>query len=405
MSWPTLKLGELLSDAELFTDGDWIESKDQDVDGNVRLIQMADIGDGFYINKSSRFLNEETFARLKCTEIKSGDILIARMPDPLGRACIFPGDKFKSITVVDICVIRVNSNKIDARWLAYTINSGNVRSIIGSFAKGATRVRISRKNLAEIKIPFPPLSEQQHIAAILDKAVLVNRKRELAIEKLDELAQSVFYEMFGDTISNPLKIAEGSIGEIIKSKPNNGIFRKNPEYIKDDVAGGLPVAWVEDLFKGLSLQLSSSRRVEPTINEIKKYGLNYGDILFCRSSLKLDGIGFNNVYLGEKNKALFECHAIRIVPNLDIIDPIFLNYMLRTPSSRLNIKKQAKTVTMTTIDQEGLLRTRILIPPMDKQRQFSSFLVKLNQLLDKSNMLITKNMKLSASLQSQAFRN
>ncbi len=51
----------------IFADGDWVESKDQDANGNIRLIQLADIGDGYFINKSNRFMNKETANRLNCT--------------------------------------------------------------------------------------------------------------------------------------------------------------------------------------------------------------------------------------------------------------------------------------------------------------------------------------------------
>jgi type I restriction enzyme, S subunit len=88
--WPVHSLGQLLSSAEVFTDGDWVESKDQDANGAVRLIQLADVGDAVYVDKSRRFLTKETAQRLRCTFLQTGDILVARMPDPLGRACIFP---------------------------------------------------------------------------------------------------------------------------------------------------------------------------------------------------------------------------------------------------------------------------------------------------------------------------
>ena len=198
MSWPVKKLGDVLNSAEIFTDGDWVESKDQDINGNIRLLQLADIGDGYFINKSNRYINDATFDRLKCTEVKAGDILIARMPDPLGRACIFNGLDKKCITVVDVCVIRVDSSFIDARWLMHAINSRAVRSQIQNLAKGATRVRISRKNLQELKVEFPPLAEQKRIAALLDTADNIMRLREQAIAKLDELAKSVFVDMFGE---------------------------------------------------------------------------------------------------------------------------------------------------------------------------------------------------------------
>ena len=85
--WATITIGEASGVGGLSTDGDWIESKDQDPTGSVRLIQLQDIGDGTFVNKSSRFLTEEKAEELNCTFLSPGDVLIARMPDPLGRAC------------------------------------------------------------------------------------------------------------------------------------------------------------------------------------------------------------------------------------------------------------------------------------------------------------------------------
>lgn len=99
-------LAQALRSADVFTDGDWVESKDQDPTGDVRLIQLADIGDGEYLGKSARFLTSSKARELRCTFLKPGDVLIARMPDPLGRACIFPGHLKSAVTVVDVCIVR-----------------------------------------------------------------------------------------------------------------------------------------------------------------------------------------------------------------------------------------------------------------------------------------------------------
>ena len=115
--WPRSSLLTLLETAEVFVDGDWVESKDQDPKGDVRLIQLADVGDGVYLDKSSRFLTSDTARRLRCTPLQVGDILVARMPDPLGRACLFPGDARQAVTVVDICIIRLGPGGPNPTWL------------------------------------------------------------------------------------------------------------------------------------------------------------------------------------------------------------------------------------------------------------------------------------------------
>jgi len=86
-----LGLSEAIGEDSLFKDGDWVESKDQDPEGDVRLIQLADIGDGSFRNRSNRYLTNKKAIELGCTFLEKGDVLIARMPDPLGRACLFPG--------------------------------------------------------------------------------------------------------------------------------------------------------------------------------------------------------------------------------------------------------------------------------------------------------------------------
>src|SRR5690554_2284690 len=163
--WRESSIGEITSKNSLFSDGDWVESKDQDQAGANRLIQLADVGDGVFVNKSSRFMNDEQFDRLKCTALKKNDILIARMPDPLGRACLYPLEAGRAATVVDVAVIRTPN--ADHYWLMSAINSSEFRYQIDLNASGTTRTRIARGTLSQIRVLEPPLPEQQKIAAIL----------------------------------------------------------------------------------------------------------------------------------------------------------------------------------------------------------------------------------------------
>jgi type I restriction enzyme S subunit len=168
VGWALAPVNMLHDTDGLFADGDWIESKDQDINGTNRLIQLADIGDGYFIDKSARFVNDEKFTTLNCTEIKSGDVLIARMPDPLGRACIFPKIEQRCLTVVDIAIFRPGSNGVQNTWFMYWVNSPAIRSLINLNASGTTRKRISRGNLSAMELPVPPLPEQKRIADKLD---------------------------------------------------------------------------------------------------------------------------------------------------------------------------------------------------------------------------------------------
>ena len=91
-----------------FADGDWIESSDQSDEG-IRLIQTGNIGEGKYLEKETRakYISESTFNKLSCTEVYPGDILVSRLPEPVGRACIIPEKNERMITAVDCTICRV----------------------------------------------------------------------------------------------------------------------------------------------------------------------------------------------------------------------------------------------------------------------------------------------------------
>ena len=168
--WIEVTLDDMISEQGIFKDGDWVESKDQDFNGDIRLIQLADVGDGIFLNKSDRYLTKVKAEELKCTYIREGDIIIARMPHPLGRATVFPlkGTE-KYVTVVDIAIVRPENTKIITSFLMYNINSPNSRKKIEALQSGTTRKRISRKNLSTVKFPLAPLPEQRAIVAKIEE--------------------------------------------------------------------------------------------------------------------------------------------------------------------------------------------------------------------------------------------
>lgn len=191
--WTYCTIPELLGPEGIFIDGDWIESKDQDNLGEVRLIQLADLGDGYFLNKSNRFMTKETAEDLNCTFLEQGDILVARMPDPLGRSIIFPlTEKEKYVTVVDVAIIRLKNIYIDNQYFSHCINSPYIREIILALQTGTTRKRISRSNLSTINFPIAPLSEQIRIVEILEE--LLSRADRCSNDLRASLNKIKFYE-------------------------------------------------------------------------------------------------------------------------------------------------------------------------------------------------------------------
>ena len=104
-------------------DGDWIERKDQG-GSDFRLLQISNIGVGQFVETGNyRWITEETFRRLNCTEILPGDVIVARMPDPTGRAWHVEGLPWRAVTAVDVAIIRTEQDRLEPRFLAYFLNS------------------------------------------------------------------------------------------------------------------------------------------------------------------------------------------------------------------------------------------------------------------------------------------
>lgn len=178
--WQTKKLGDV---CQLMVDGDWIESKDQS-DNGIRLLQTGNVGIGCFKDKSEhyKFISEETFDRLNCTEIFEGDILISRLPEPIGRACIVPALNFRMITAVDCSIIRLKDIVLP-EYVVYYTRSNKYNSDIEQYVTGAVRKRISRSNLSKINIPIPPIDLQKQFA---EKIENIERQKELITKSIKE---------------------------------------------------------------------------------------------------------------------------------------------------------------------------------------------------------------------------
>tara|TARA_R110001583_G_scaffold195511_1_gene374750 strand:- start:4364 stop:6151 length:1788 start_codon:yes stop_codon:yes gene_type:complete len=306
-NWASATLGEIIAGNGVFTDGDWVESKDQDENGDVRLIQLADIGDGVYKDKSARFMNTESAEDLHCTYIEKGDVLVARMPDPLGRACIFPGDQKKSVTVVDVCILRPAIKGIDNKWLMYWINSPVFRNKIADLQSGTTRRRISRKNLASIKFPLPPSKLQVTIREKIEElfshidAGVEGLKQAKA--KLQQYRQSVLKdavtgkltEQWRERHADKLEPADQLLARILEERRANWeaeqlkIFEEKGKLPKDDkwkekykeppiadisLLPEIPVAWVWSTITELG-ELNRGKSKHRPRNDPSLYGGDY----------------------------------------------------------------------------------------------------------------------------------
>ena len=185
-------------------DGDWVESKDQDPNGDVRLIQLADIGAGSFLDKSDRHLNGDKAQELNCTYLRTGDVLISRLGDPLGKACLFPALHGACVTVVDVHIFRSGCPDLDHTWIVGALNSPQVRRTVQQQSSGTTRTRITGNKLKNLEILVPPANEQRRIASKIHELFSLIDEGERALERVQQLVEHYRQSMLKAAVTGEL---------------------------------------------------------------------------------------------------------------------------------------------------------------------------------------------------------
>lgn len=167
--WEITNLHELADNKkELFDDGDWVEAEHITTSG-IRLIQTGNIGVGKYVEKENKkYIYAESFQKLKCKPLREGDLLICRLAEPAGRACILPNiNESEVITSVDVTIFRPRKELVDREFLVNLMTTSEWFESVLERVGGTMHKRISRSNLGKISIQIPSLKEQKETGQIL----------------------------------------------------------------------------------------------------------------------------------------------------------------------------------------------------------------------------------------------
>ncbi|MEN4913565.1 restriction endonuclease subunit S [Acinetobacter pittii] len=251
---------------------------------------------------------------------------------------------------------------------------------------------LSVKDINNIQIPLPPLAEQRRIASILDKADELRQKRQQAIEKLDQLLQATFIDMFGDPVSNPkgwdlYKLSDlGSISTgNTPSRDDADNFGNYLEWIKSDNLNN-DEDYATTATEYLSEKGAKKGRVVPE-----------GSILVTCIAGSFDCIG--NLAMVDR-KVSFNQQINSITPN-DTVVLEFLYYLMKISKP---IIQNASTNSMKGMISKSKFSEILLpIPSKEKQIQFVELFKKLYGLKVSHKLYSNNADSLFKSLQNQAF--
>ena len=352
-SKPEITRVPLIDLCSLFIDGDWIEAKDQS-DSGYRLVQTGNVGVCEYLDKKehSRFVSEETFKRLNCTEIHSGDILFSRLPDPIGRCCIIPKDFPKAITAVDCTITRLKDNCLPEYLMIYTTTTMYSEQI-KKCVTGTTRQRISRGNLAKITIPLPDKMKQVEF---------VNLVHQADKSKFNGF-KSRFIEMFGG-IQNGRKWPLKKLSEICHLV--NGYAFKSALYSNE----GFSVIRIANVQKGYIDNSDRAYYPVPFEKEFKDSILQKGDILISLTG----NVGRVGVITDKHLPAALNqrVQGLRLRKGIPMSND-FLFCVLNLDEFESLCIENASGSAQLNLSTIWVRNFQIICPPFDKQREFTQF--------------------------------
>ena len=381
--WKYKKLKDV---ASLITDGDWIESRHQSESG-IRLIQTGNVGNGIFKAKDDKphYISEDTFLELGCTEIFRGDCLVSRLPEPVGRACIIPEVGCRMITAVDCTIIRFKDCVLPKLFVYYTRSKQYKREIDNS-TTGTTRKRISRKNLESVSIPLLPVDEQNKIVAELDLLTEIINKQKQQLKELDTLAQSIFYDMFGNPVDNEKGWKTCRLESIIQVKGRVGWKGYKKEDLRD--SGALAIGGGHLTNSG-EIDLS-----EPVYLSMEKYEespeimIETGDLILVQRGT-IGKVGLVRTDIGQAT-----INPCVLILRPKTINNVYALHFFLNSNMQEHLKTLIRGVAQPMITQQQVNSLCVPIPPSEQQEVFAQRVQAIESQKQSINRSIAESQKL-----------
>ena len=392
MSFPKMKLGEC---AEIHS-GSTPRTNNPDFwDGDITWVTPKDLSKlkSKFISKTESKITQLGFDSCSTKLLPENSVLFSSRA-PIGHVAIntipmCTNQGFKSFVP--------KADLLDSQYLYYWLKAN--KEYLQDLGVGATFKEISKTVIANVEIPLPPLAEQRRIASILDQADELRQKRQQAIEKLDQLLQATFIDMFGDPVSNPKGWDLVRVGEVV----NEFIGGKNiecPDESDSDYKILKVSAVTSKVYKPHESKFAPNTFEPNPLAIVEK-----GDLLFSRANTTELVAATAYVWETPENIVLpdklwkFSISDESKVNKLYLWD-LFKNIEFRNELSKLS---SGTSGSMKNISKGKLNELKMPLPPKELQDKFAEFSTKLWVQIKTFQQSSDSLDSLFNSLQNQAF--
>ena len=199
-----IKIEELVSNKSDIVDGPFgsnLKTVDY-VDDGVRVIQINNIGESSFRDKNKKYITEEKYKSLLKHSVVPGDIVVAKMGEPIGRACILPDYISKAVIVADCMKIRPNLAIINRKYLEFLLNTEEVKTQFRKYSQGSTRVRLNLTMLRQVEVLYPPIELQNQFADFVNQVDKLKFEMEKSLKELEDNFNSLMQKAFKGELFN-----------------------------------------------------------------------------------------------------------------------------------------------------------------------------------------------------------
>lgn len=166
----------------------------------VRVIRLQNIGVIEFKDRDKSYISPTKFETLSKHEVKAGDVIIAALADPVGRACIVPENLGQAIVKADCIKLNVDTRLANNKYVLYALNNPDHFERASELAHGVGRLRANLSDVKSFVVPLAPLSEQRHIVdkieALFAQADIIEQAASVSLRRAEQVDQSILARAF-----------------------------------------------------------------------------------------------------------------------------------------------------------------------------------------------------------------
>ena len=393
MTWPIVVAAEV---CQIVSGGTPRRSKAEYWNGEIPWVTPKEISRlaTAYLEETEECITEAGLASSSAQMLPPESVLLSSRA-PIGlvainRHSVCTNQGFKSFIP--------DSRRLDSKYLYHYLSTET--ALLNHMGSGSTFSEISGAVTRRIPIPLPPLDVQKKIAAVLDKADELRRLRQQAIAKLDDLAQSVFLDMFGDPVTNPKGWEVVPLGLVVPSIENG----HSPVCADGPRRNGWGVLKLSAVTGGKFRQTENKALLDDvTVNVSNE--VHVDDLLMTRKNT-YDKVGQCAFVFETESKLLLPDTIFRLIADQERVSNTYLWSLLNLSSFRPRVAALASgsAGSMPNISKERLRKLQVPIPPMARQQEYGRAANHLHSLGTDYQRSASVERLLIASLTQRAFR-